>query len=413
MLESHSKSEYGIEFILSELLDKNENTNYKIENYSYGNEFRDEGVIFQLTNAPLIRNSIVIVNNIYEPYLLSIAKRYCQKYDCRLLYYYMPYIYSRKCLSDWEKLFLEEERLTNADIRKKQLESITKAMDMEFYEPPNDFLNSDKTIFVDYMHFADYGNEIIAKHLYNIITDKVNSDNSCDDFCMNIEEKIEYANKAISFVMPAVKDYLAGLKSINKILKTAALNCGTIVMNCNPFTLGHRHLIEYAAGKVEHLYIFVVEEDKSELSFADRYKLVKKNTTDLKNVTVLPSGKFIISSVTFAGYFEKSNIPEEQAAEQNVSLDLLIFAAAIAPGLNIKTRFVGQEPLDPVTKHYNEEMKKILPEYGCKVEENGNAVSASRVRKLLKERNFEEIKKIVPKATLKLLRCICPDTQTS
>jgi [citrate (pro-3S)-lyase] ligase len=102
----------------------------------------------------------------------------------------------------------------------------------------------------------------------------------------------------------------------------------------------------------------------------------------------LPSGKFIISSITF---------------------DLLIFASAIAPALNITKRFVGQEPFDSVTRHYNEEMKQILPEHGCEVveiprlEESGSAVSASRVRKLFKERNFEEIKKIVPEATLKFL----------
>ncbi len=155
-----------------------------------------------------------------------------------------------------------------------------------------------------------------------------------------------------------------------------------------------------------------MEEDKSEFSFADRYKLVKKNTADLKNVTVLPSGKFIISSVTFDEYFGKSGTSEEQAAEQDVSLDLLIFAAGIAPELSIKTRFVGQEPFDPVTRHYNEEMKKILPEYGCEVveiprlEKEGGAVSASLVRKLLKEWDFEGIGKIVPKATLKFLLSI-------
>jgi len=154
----------------------------------------------------------------------------------------------------------------------------------------------------------------------------------------------------------------------------------------------------------------VLEEDKSEFSFVDRYKLVKKNTEQLKNVTVLPSGKFIISSVTFDGYFYKNEISEKQADKQDVSLDLLIFAAAIAPALNIKIRFVGQEPLDPVTRHYNEEMKKILPEYGCEVieiprlEKNGKTVSASFVRKLLKEKNFEEIKKIVPQTTLEYLR---------
>jgi len=116
--------------------------------------------------------------------------------------------------------------------------------------------------------------------------------------------------------------------------------------------------------------------------------------------------------VTFDEYFGKSGISEEQAAEQDVSLDLLIFAAGIAPELNIKTRFVGQEPFDPVTRHYNEEMKKILSEYGCEVveiprlEENGSVVSAKRVRKLLEERDFEGIGKVVPKATLKFLLSI-------
>ena len=84
------------------------------------------------------------------------------------------------------------------------------------------------------------------------------------------------------------------------------------------------------------------------------YKLVKKNTAHLKNITVLPSGKFIISSITFDSYFGKSGVSEERAAEQDVSFDLLIFASAIAPALNITKRFVGQEPFDPVTRHYNE-----------------------------------------------------------
>jgi len=108
-------------------------------------------------------------------------------------------------------------------------------------------------------------------------------------------------------------------------------------------------------------------------------------------------------------YFGKSSVSEEQAIEQDVSFDLLIFAAAIAPTLNIKTRFVGQEPFDPLTRHYNEEMKKLLPEYGCDVveiprlEKDSGAISASRVRKFLKDGNFEEIRKIVPEATFRYL----------
>jgi [citrate (pro-3S)-lyase] ligase len=71
---------------------------------------------------------------------------------------------------------------------------------------------------------------------------------------------------------------------------------GAVVMNCNPFTLGHRYLIEYAASKVTHLYIFAVEEDKSIFPFKDRFDLIKAGTAGLKNSTVLPSGKFIISA---------------------------------------------------------------------------------------------------------------------
>ena len=33
---------------------------------------------------------------------------------------------------------------------------------------------------------------------------------------------------------------------------------GAIVMNCNPFTMGHRYLIETAASQVDRLYVFVL-----------------------------------------------------------------------------------------------------------------------------------------------------------
>jgi hypothetical protein len=415
-LNFYCRNEYRMKSILMQLLNRNSNINYKIENYSIGG-FSNEQVMFQLTNTYLNKNSIVIIDRIEEPYLLAVAKQYCQKYSCRLIYYFIPNIFSRNTITDYEKWFIEQsakkenETYFNKKLREK-IKLAAKAMDIEFYEPPDDFFNSNKIIFLDHVHFGDYGIEIIAKHLHEIITHPVPShsiNNICEEFHITPEEKIKYANSIMPYLVPDIPIYLNGLKKN----KQNFANCGAIVMNCNPFTLGHRYLIEYAASKVEHLYIFVVEEDKSEISFRDRFKLVKKNIADLSNITVLPSSKFIISTITFAGYFGKSTFSEEQAVEQDVSFDLLIFATAIAPILNIKTRFVGEEPLDPVTKHYNEEMKKILPEYGCNVieiprlQKNGSTVSASHVRKLLKEKNFREIEKIVPKVTLKYLMKSC------
>jgi len=391
-----------------------ENTNYRIESHFFPG-LQDEQVIFVLTSCPLVRNSIVIINRVLNPYLLLIAREYCRKYNCRLVYYYIPWIgiIHRKVLTDYEKWCVEISGLNSNDrlseeSKIKKIKFVAKAMDVEFYEPSEEFFNSDKTIFFDYNHFGDYGAEIIAKHLSEIITSQpINSNNDiCEDFHIEPEDKIKYAKSVIPLLVPDLQIYLNDLKKHKQNFE----NCGAIVMNCNPFTLGHRYLIEYAASKAEHLYIFVVEEDKSEFSFKDRYKLVIQNTKDLENVTVLPSGKFIISSQTFDAYFGKGSVSEEQAIEQDVSFDLLIFAAAIAPTLNIKTRFLGQEPFDPLTRHYNEEMKKLLPEYGCgvveipRLEKDASIVSASRVRKFLKDGNFEEIRKIVPKATFRYLR---------
>lgn len=61
----------------------------------------------------------------------------------------------------------------------------------------------------------------------------------------------------------------------------------------------------------------------------------------------------MISSATFPTYFLKQ---EEDATAMQCALDCTVFAQCIAPPLHIRTRFVGQEPLDPVTAQYNAAM---------------------------------------------------------
>jgi [citrate (pro-3S)-lyase] ligase len=181
---------------------------------------------------------------------------------------------------------------------------------------------------------------------------------------------------------------------------------GAIVMNCNPFTNGHRHLVERAASEVGVLYVFVVEEDRSLFKFADRFELVRAGLSDLKNVKVLKSGKFIISTVTFPEYFTKDSAREIAI---DASLDLGLFARYIAPSLGIGVRFAGSEPIDEVTRQYNRAMRETLPKNGVKFVEyerigrEGEPISASRVRALLEEKKFDEIKPLVPDITYKYL----------
>lgn len=173
---------------------------------------------------------------------------------------------------------------------------------------------------------------------------------------------------------------------------------GAIVMNCNPFTLGHRYLVEQASKEVNVLYIFVLEEDKSYIRFEDRYKMVKMGVEDLENVVVIPSGRYIISTMTMPGYFEKDSVPfvEKDAAE-----DLELFAKVIAKHFDIEVRFAGQEPIDQFTKRYNESMAWILPKYNiefCEIPrkvKGGEVISASRVRRHMESGEYEEAKKLL------------------
>lgn len=183
-------------------------------------------------------------------------------------------------------------------------------------------------------------------------------------------------------------------------------NNGAIVMNANPYTIGHRKLVEYAAGQVDWLFLFVVEEDVSFFSFKERFEMVVQGTKDIKNVTVIASGNFIISNKTFNDYFTKES---DNRKKVDASVDILIFARYMVPYFNIKKRFVGEEPIDKITEQYNEQMKTILPNYGCELvkiprfSSENTIVSASIVRKNLQERNIDYLQNLLPITSFKYI----------
>lgn len=182
---------------------------------------------------------------------------------------------------------------------------------------------------------------------------------------------------------------------------------GSIVMNCNPFTLGHQHLIRTAADECDWVYVFVLSEDCSDFSFADRFAMVQAGTADLKNVTVLPTGPYLISSATFPTYFLKDPSVIETA---QCALDAEIFAKHYAPAFSITRRYVGTEPLCPVTDAYNQTLHELLPIQGIalreikRLEKDGAPVSATLVRKLLQEGNREAIRAFVPQSTFDYIK---------
>lgn len=179
-----------------------------------------------------------------------------------------------------------------------------------------------------------------------------------------------------------------------------------LVMNCNPFTLGHLFLIEEASRRAQEVLVFIVQEDRSLFPFDIRYELVRKGTAHLKNVKVIPGGEYIISSATFPSYFLRM---EDEKLRTYTELDAGIFARYFCRIFNITSRFVGEEPYCQVTGAYNRALERVLEEHGVRLykierkKHNDFDISASIVRNLIKCGKLEEVKKILPEVTWEFL----------
>lgn len=198
------------------------------------------------------------------------------------------------------------------------------------------------------------------------------------------------------------KDYL---KASAAEANPNRLPVGVIVMNANPMTEGHLHLIRESASKVGHLFIIpLADNPKTLFSYDSRQKAIKKATGEFGNVTVLEGSNYCISRATFPSYFIKEI---NQLTDSHIRLDLDIFTRHIAPALSATVRFFGEEPNDMLTARYNELMKELLPAKGIEAveiprlrDDDNIVISATRIRKALNEGKLHPLFRIVPIATL-------------
>ena len=189
--------------------------------------------------------------------------------------------------------------------------------------------------------------------------------------------------------------------------KKASGKIGSLVMNCNPFTKGHLFLAETAARSCDWVYLFVLSEDKSEFSAGDRLEMVKLGTAHIPNLTVLPTGPYLISSATFPTYFLKDRANTEHV---HCLLDIAVFCDYYVPKYAITHRYVGTEPNCLVTNAYNRALAENLPGRGICLEQiprleiDGQPVSASTIRTLLQQGDLETAKRLVPETTWNYLQ---------
>jgi [citrate (pro-3S)-lyase] ligase len=196
-----------------------------------------------------------------------------------------------------------------------------------------------------------------------------------------------------------------------QLLKVSGGKIGSIVMNANPFTLGHQYLLEQACAQCDWVHLFAVREEGGDFTYADRLAMINAGTRHLNNISIHPGSDYIISKATFPTYFIKD---QQVINSVHTELDLKIFRHYIAPALGITHRFVGSEPYCPVTRSYNQAMQEWLEkEYmNCppikvmeimRCERDARPISATRVRQLLRACELPEVRTLVPNSTYSYL----------
>ncbi|GKT04120.1 [citrate (pro-3S)-lyase] ligase [Furfurilactobacillus entadae] len=198
----------------------------------------------------------------------------------------------------------------------------------------------------------------------------------------------------------SVEDYL---NEIPRVADQATKQVAGIVMNANPFTNGHRYLVETAAQENDLVYVFMVNTDASLFSTAERFELVKAGTADLDNVIVVNGGDYMVSFATFPAYFLPT--PDQQIDYQT-TLDARIFRDRIAPALNITTRYLGTEPLSHTTGLYNRVLQRELPPKVAvhivdrKQTGTGTVITATAVRQAIATNELAPLADLLPATTL-------------
>lgn len=192
-----------------------------------------------------------------------------------------------------------------------------------------------------------------------------------------------------------------GLPEYRKYLESLARpgRNGAIVMNANPFTKGHRYLVEQAASQVDNLYVIVVKEDRSRFPYVERKAMIEAGCAGLDNVVVCEGSDYAISAATFPTYFLKKL---DDATDTQIALDLDLFVNHIAQPLGVTVRFAGSEPEDALTRRYNELMAEILPGTSVAVvrqdhQPDSELVEGSAVRQARRPIDFVEIPRLEQK----------------
>lgn len=275
------------------------------------------------------------------------------------------------------------------------------------YSLKNDVLTLHNWFLNNPFHCNSVANKIYSERICQIISASTINNSDINKQSLIEAEKLPLVYDSYALLKSdELEDYISSLKQYK--INNNSVTKGCVVINANPCTRGHLHLIKEATKEVDHLYIFLVQEEMFHgYTYLDREIMLKQNIKGLNNITVLPGGSIFTSIVGFPEYFNRNS-----AKKIDPLMNHKIFCEKIAPALDITVRFFGNEPEDNVTRQLNDTAETFLPKYGIKVkikarlEFNNIPISAKDVRKYIKDRKYDKVKPLVIPATFKYLQNI-------
>lgn len=230
----------------------------------------------------------------------------------------------------------------------------------KIYDMSTPFLeesNIEKKCFAEPMlaHMNVLGYEITADYLFHIMRKNLTSTSGVADDIKS--EKISFlaTHPITTFHQGHFKTWLDQLPTP---IQKAGISAGAIIFSAQPIEKIHLNLINKAIQQCDFLYIFLLDNNDSQIPATEYQAMFEKNTTE-KNIKVLALGK--CERQRLAWYSAKKTWISNQKRYFDPVYDTYTFAKYIAPRLKIK-KYFASHTLDRFERRYNIIRQEILKE---------------------------------------------------
>jgi [citrate (pro-3S)-lyase] ligase len=258
---------------------------------------------------------------------------------------------------------------------------------MNYFEQPHD-----KENFVDMSHYTAFCHRNLAKIIYESIKG-----------LLTLNKGFEIEDSKSKKVIEAFNNYKLIVKQKGWKLKKSD-EIGIAVMSANPFTIGHRHLVELGSKMFDYFVIFLMQ-DGYDLIFDKKecQKIVEVGVSDLDNVIVAP---FPEGCITWDDFCPEYNNVAARHAKNFIGInvyDLANMLVVMCKEGNFSHYIAGIETDDAVTRQMCLHFKNICELNGInfiaiprkKIGDNEKSISGTECRKLLETKQYDKLLKVL------------------